>query len=236
MTACERSRLAVPLVPAAGGHVATLHGELLRPPAARALILRLAACEAPATIADTASNATSDALAGHLDARLHASGCATLAIDLLESGECRFADADRHLPHLCERLLALLAWLQRQYDADALPPLPVGLLAAGTMAPAAVRAAAVRDRLVGALVCHGGLIDLAGLQYLHALRAPLLLLCDAEDRTSAANFDHARSHLAGIAEKRILPAGAAAPDALADATVDWFFRHLGPARSGRPAG
>lgn len=244
MTPCARSALAIPLAPEAGGHAATLHGELVQPPAARALILRISACEAPAAAAsgaaaDAASNAATDCRLDNrlLDERLHAGGFATLASDLLETAECRFADAERHLPHLSARLLALLAWLQRQYDADALPRLPVGLVAGGSLTPAAIRAAAVRDRLVDALVCHGGLIDLAGLQHLHALQAPLLLLHASEDRLAAANFEQAHTHLAGTAEKHALPPGGAAAAAFADAAVAWFARHLaGEGRRGKGEG
>lgn len=194
----------------------TLHGDLALPDAARALIVFVATC-------------TGDAEEG-LAAALHDEGFATLQVDLLRSDECRFADASAHLPLLTGRLLAVIGQLRQQIALDVLPALPIGLVASGQATPLAVRVAAQRDQEIKALVCHGGLVDLAGLQYLKVLRAPLLILADAGDTAAIDNARRAMPRLPGICKVETLPDGDAAARAERQAalTVAWFRCHLAP--------
>lgn len=199
----------------------TLRGELALPFGSRGLIVLADACAA-----------ADDPAAAALCAALHDEGFATLRIGLLHGEECRFADAGEHLPLLTERLLAVVGRLRQQLALEAVLALPTGLVAERGMTPVAVRVAAQRDDDVRALVCHGGLIDLAGLQYLKLLQAPLLFLADADDEAAAANAQRALPHLGGASRLETLA------DVDADAnerqaqriahTVAWFRDHLAP--------
>ena len=62
-----------------------------------------------------------------------------------------------------------------------LQTLPIGLYAANATSPVAVRVAAQRDHDIAAIVCRGGLIDLAGMLYLRSLESPLLMLVEETD-------------------------------------------------------
>ena len=91
-----------------------------------------------------------------------------------------------------------------------------------------MRVAAQRDKDIGALVCHGGLVDLAGLQYLKVLQAPLLFFADIEDILAARNLQRAKAYLPGIVEMERLPTPSdLAAGFAAEHTTRWFERHLG---------
>lgn len=113
---------------------------------------------------------------------------------------------------------------------EAVPTLPVGLAAAGATTPPAVRAAARRDRDVQALVCDGGLVDLAGLQYLKVLEAPLLFLADAGDEAALANARRAQAHVSGTFRIETLAGsdGEERQEQAARLAAAWFRCHLAP--------
>ncbi|MBI2307661.1 MAG: hypothetical protein HYU78_10200 [Rhodocyclales bacterium] len=192
----------------------TLHGDLALPDAARAYLVFVSTCAGSGAAAFAAP--------------LQQAGFATLQIDLLQSEECRFADAGGHLPLLAKRLLAVIGQLHQQIGLDVIPALPVGLVASGQATPAAVRVAAQRDQDIRALVCHGGLIDLAGLQYLKVLQAPLLFVADPGDTPAVDNARRAQPHLPGICKVEVLPEADALARAerLAALSIDWFHSHL----------
>ena len=90
----------------------------------------------------------------------------------------------------------------------------------GIPRPAAIRCAAQRDTQVKALLCHGGLIDRAGVQSLELLVAPLLMLFEPDDmllrrptcgRHGAPGCPHEKQHLA-------------LGDSPIPAIADWFAR------------
>lgn len=195
---------------------ATLQGELVMPGFSRGIVVFVSACNGVA-LAGRAETET----------RLLQAGFGTLWVDLLSGNECHFADASTHLPHLAERLLAVIGHLRHRMDNEVIAEQPIGLVAAGDMTPLAVRVAALRDKEIHALVCHGGLVDLAGLQYLRVLQAPLLMIADVGDETSAANFRRARSHMPGIATLEQLKTDDVSAEATSRRlTVGWFERHL----------
>ncbi len=214
----DATRLTV-VLPAAHGEpgripsretTSALQGTIHLPEAATGIVVFVA----PAESGELARHGD---LAGHLwRARI-----ATVDIDLLAPAAAHFTDAATHLPMLAERLLAVIGQLARMMENDTLPTLPIGLFAAGDATPVAVRAAAVRDQAVAALVCVGGLVDLAGLQYLRELRAPLLMLAGPDDAAASANLARARAHIPGRTETRALPATGAAA-AIADVATGWF--------------
>lgn len=126
---------------------------------------------------------------------------AVLTPELLSSRDLHFPDHLHNVPLLAERLLQALAFADRDGDTEGLP---VGIHATAPLAPPALRAAAQRDAQVRALACRGGLIDLAGLQYLELLAAPLLMLFAADDETGPAAFRRAAAHLNAPWETRQL--------------------------------
>jgi len=192
-----------------------LHGELLMPATPVGIVIFVAA-------------SGSGELAQRGDAAAcclrHGLGC--LTIDLLDADAARFADAAQHLPMLAERLLAVVAQLTRMIDSEAVPSVPIGLYATGDATPLAVRVAAIRDRAIAALCCRGGLVDLAGLQYLRELKAPLQLLVDTGDETAADNLRRARPHLHVPVTVEPLPPGDAAPARAAELAAGWFARQF----------
>ena len=203
-----------------------LHGTLDLPDDAKGLVLFVETSPQDGIATPAAS------------AILHDFGYGTLTMDLLASSEAQFADAAMHLPHLADRLLTILAHLRRQIVNQALPDVPVALLAAGHATPVAIRAAAIRDEDVRAVVCFGGLVDLAGLQYLRELQAPLLMLADATDAAAIANARRALAFVKSdnALETLALAQGHAEAASLAVATRagGWLKRYL-PPPAARPA-
>lgn len=222
----------------------TLRGRLALPYVVRGLIVIVtprswgAACAvAGGESGDSGGGAGAEAADSDeaLARALHAAGFATLGIDLLHGDECRFADASRHLPLLGERLLAVVSALRLQIALDAIPAIPIGLFADGDATPLAIRVAAQRDQDVAALACHGGLVDLAGLQYLKVLQAPLLLLFDAADTIGLTNARRAKPYLAGPCEIRELAATANTDVTIPQMAVDWFAQQFpSPAAKAHP--
>ena len=97
----------------------------------------------------------------------------------MTGGEERFPDIHANVPLLAQRLAAALDTLQRN---GLIENLRVGLYGASHGSPVVTRVAALRDALVRAVVCVGGLIDLAGMQYLTALNAPLLMVAGEQEQ------------------------------------------------------
>lgn len=193
----------------------TLHGELLVPPLPTGL-----------TIFVAASGSKELAGYGEMRSALHRVSLATLEIDLLPPAAAHYPDAGTHLPLLTEHLLAVIAQLGRMMDGEVIPVLPIALVAAGDTTPVAVRTAAIRDQVVHALVCQGGLVDLAGLQYLRTLRAPLLMQLAADDVAAAENLRRARAHIAVSVESEPQAPPEQASVAM-ERVAHWIARRMG---------
>lgn len=155
-----------------------LHGELERPDDARGLILIARAHHAPA---DEEYAAT-----------LNQFGFATLTIELLSAHEIQFPDATQNIPRLTQRLLDILDLTRHDHD---MVDLPLAIFANGDTSPATIRASAQRDIQVKTLVCHGGMIDRAGLQSLKLLASPLLSLFNTDDVQGKTNYARAQAYL-----------------------------------------
>lgn len=184
-----------------------LHGRLERPEFPDGLVLVAGVHASPAELD----------LASHLVARGHA----VLTMELLAASEIHFADALQNVPRLGQRLLDILSMIRQDGDMQ---DLPLGLFAAGDLTPAAIRAAAQRDTQVRALVCHGGLIDRAGLQALELLVAPLLMLFDAGEATGPLAYQRAEPHLRTLHRMQVLADG----ESLVPHAVAWLSCHLAP--------
>jgi len=161
----------------------------------------------------------------------HVAGLSTLSVDLLTENEERFSDVHYNVPLLAKRLLDFLSLVKNRMQLGELPTLPVGLWAADATAPVAVRVAALRDHDIAAIVCRGGLIDLAGMLYLRSLDSPLLVLLDASDAQRIASNTRALQEI-GCAKELKLKTKASADGGTADlegATRDasnWFVEHF----------
>lgn len=144
--------------------------------------------------------------------RLNEAGFSSLRMELLTSQEAQFVDATHNVPRLAQRLTDLLELVQRDGD---MAGLSLAILANGDTTPAALRAAARRDRQVLALACHGGLIDRAGREALNCLKAPLLVLFDAGDDDARTAFQRALPYLGQAPAECTLAMGDDPVDALA---------------------
>jgi hypothetical protein len=222
---CQSFRLQVPLV-----HVSP-HADTARTPTRETIDFLEGTVMLPGNplgivVFVAASDSTTLGACGDAAGRMHRLALGTVEIDLLDKEAARFADAATHLPLLTERLLAVLAQLTRLMEGDVIPALPVGLYASGDTTPLAIRAAAIRDASIGALACVGGLVDLAGRQYLRELKAPLLMLVDGQD-AAVANLDRARPYMPGPVSAESLPIDSERKgNAAATLAAQWFANHL----------
>ncbi|PKO38031.1 MAG: hypothetical protein CVU33_10225 [Betaproteobacteria bacterium HGW-Betaproteobacteria-6] len=143
-------------------------------------------------------------------------GFATLTMELLTAQEVQFPDATQNVPRLTQRLIDILDMTRKDGDME---QLPLAIYTSGDVGPAAIRAAALRDTLIRAVACHGGLIDRAGGQALDLLVAPLLMLFDAADLIGKTAYQRATSHLGGVHVTQSVTMGED-PAAIA---ATWFF-------------
>ena len=199
---------------------ARLHGQLSLHPAAPGLVVL--AYAAPAL------DAREHVLAGILR---HA-GLSTLAIDLIAREEEHYPDLHNNVPLLARRLVDVLDLIKNRMLMGELPTQPFGLCAAHATSPVAVRVAALRDHDIAAVVCRGGLIDLAGLLYLRTIEAPLLQLVEENDAAQLAAARRAQKELQALSTVRAIPeigfeiAGSAGFEAAARETTQWFCKHF----------
>lgn len=164
-----------------------------------------------------------------LSQALAMSGLGVLNLDLVTGGEERFPDIHANVPLLAQRLAAALDTLQRN---GLIENLRVGLYGASHGSPVVTRVAALRDALVRAVVCVGGLIDLAGMQYLTALNAPLLMVAGEQEQAIRQAAERVLPRLPNRHELHLVPQADgqwADPEHFAQLcrlTGDWFKRYL----------
>lgn len=216
ITICEQR------VPGPGG--LSLVADLQRPAEARALIL----------MAHGSGSGRFSPRNRTVAARLQQSGMATLLMDLLTPAEAAEDGTKGALgcaiPLLGQRLAACIDWAASQPE---LQGLPLGLFGSSTGAAAALTAAVLRPRSVGAVVSRGGRPDLAPAA-LPLLRCPLLLIVGERDREVLRCNQWAA--LALRAPHRLVPIPGAghlfeergALQAVAELAAGWFAGHLDP--------
>jgi len=155
-------------------------------------------------------------------------GLSTLSVDLLSRQEEHFPDVHNNVPLLAHRLTNFLGLLRNRIAMGELRDQPVGLFAANATSPVVIRVAALRDHDITAIVCRGGLIDLAGMLYLRALESPLLLLAEESDDLHIDSNRRALREITCRKEFRLIPE--IGPDYAAsngiveciNAALDWF--------------
>ncbi|HEU5062214.1 MAG TPA: hypothetical protein VFT79_03550 [Solirubrobacterales bacterium] len=106
---------------------------------------------------------------------LNRRGLGTLLFDLVESGDDAKAASDVDV--LTERLIGATEWTSEQWGVDGLP---IGYVGSGLGAAAALSAAALLGKEIGAVATRSGRPDLA-VAGLGRVWAPTLLVADADD-------------------------------------------------------
>ena len=197
-----------------------LHGQLALLPEARGLVI---------LAHDTRILDARDEL---LSGIFRHAGVSTLSVDLLAREEEHFPDVHNNVSLLARRLLDFIGLIKNRMLLGELRTLPIGLCATNATSPVVVRVAAQRDHDIAAVVCRGGLIDLAGMLYLRSLESPLLLLLEESDASHIASSRralqevHCRNELQLIPEIGIDYATSSGFEIAARAASNWFLTHL----------
>jgi putative phosphoribosyl transferase len=168
----------------------------------------------------------------HVAQQLGDAGLATLLIDLFtpseEALDARTGRLRFDIRLLAERLLGATDWLGQQPITR---ELRLGYFGASTGAAAALVAAAVRPRSVGAVVTRGGRPDLAG-PALPRVVAPTLLIVGGHDVGVVGLNRQALEQLRGDKRLAVVPAAThlfeepGALDQVARLARDWFIDRL----------
>ena len=159
-------------------------------------------------------------------------GFSTLNVDLVSAQEEHFPDVHNNIPLLAKRLVEFLGNIKHRMQFDEIPAQPFGLCAANDTSPVAVRVAALRDHDIAAVVCRGGLIDLAGILYLRSLESPVLLLVEETDATHIASSRRAMQQVTCTSELMLIPeigfdaVASAGFESAARESVNWFKKHF----------
>jgi hypothetical protein len=206
-----------------------LHGHLaLRPDAHGLVVLAHAAM---------ALDGRDEVLAGLFR---HA-GLSTLSVDLVAKQEEHFSDIHNNVPLLAKRLLDFLGLIKNRMQMGELQAQPIGLCAANATSPVVVRVAALRDHDIAAVVCRGGLIDLAGMLYLRSLKSPLLMLVEEIDAQRVASSQRALQEVPGVKRIKLIPeigidfATSSGFQTAAEEASLWFIKHFDKTSSIFPA-
>jgi putative phosphoribosyl transferase len=160
---------------------------------------------------------------------LNKAGFATLLVDLLDPAEATDRANVFDIELLAARLCAAVAFVR---DEPRLAGLPIGLFGASTGAAAALRAAAVPEAKVSAVVSRGGRPDLAG-DGLAAVDVPTLLIVGSRDQrvlelnTEARARMRCRTDLTVVLDASHLFEEPGALAKVANLATRWFAEHLG---------
>ncbi len=155
---------------------------------------------------------------------------ATLLFDLLTEAEDRDYENRFDIHLLTLRLQEVTGLLRKQELVDS--TLPVGYFGASTGAAAALRAAALPDTQIAAVVSRGGRPDLAD-SALPLVRAPTLLIVGSLDTEVLQLNRQAQARMKCVSELAIVPGAthlfeeAGTLETAARLAGDWFERHCG---------
>ena len=146
-----------------------LDGLLSHAPDARGLIV----------LVDNGAGRLHDPLRRSLPKAFESARYACMSLDLLtRHEENRDPDARYNVPQMHHRLVAALEWARHQPQ---LHDLPTAIVAGGTTAAAAIRAAAEQPDRVLSLICLAGRPDLAGAGPLSRVQCPTRFIVGADD-------------------------------------------------------
>ena len=160
--------------------------------------------------------------------QLQESSFATLLFDLLTLQEDRDYTNRFDIEILTSRLASVTDWLKQDTrTAD----LSIGYFGASTGAAAALRAAAILEDKVAAVVSRGGRPDMAG-PYLQQVRTPTLLIIGSLDADVIKLNEQAFAVLRVKKELKIVPGAShlfeepGTLEEVAALSIDWFDKHL----------
>ncbi|HXH20177.1 MAG TPA: dienelactone hydrolase family protein [Chitinophagales bacterium] len=160
--------------------------------------------------------------------RLHATGFATLLLDLLTEKEDQSYKNRFDIELLTERLAAATAWAEKN---SATKDLPIGYFGASTGAASALYAAAQLGDTVRAVVSRGGRPDLA-MDALAGVKAATLLIVGELDAGVLELNRQAFEKLTAEKEIQIIPGAThlfeepGKLEKVADLAASWFQKHL----------
>jgi len=206
-----------------------LHGQLALRPDAKGLVVLVHAA--------MALDGRDELLAG----MLRHGGLSTFSVDLLAKQEEHFTDVHNNVPLLAKRLLDFIGLIRNRMMMGELEMQAIGLCAANATSPVAVRVAAQRDHDIAAVVCRGGLIDLAGMVFLRSLNSPLLMLVEEINVEHVAICQRVMREVPGPKQLKLIPeigidfATSSGFEATAVATSQWFAKYLAAASPPSPA-
>ena len=175
-----------------------------------------------------------DARDNHLAGILRHAGLSTLTVDLVTPHEENYPDIHYHVALLARRLADFIALIRHRMIMEELPTQAIGLCGTHTTTPVVIRLASLRSHDIAAIVCRGGLIDLAGVLYLRVLESPLLLLMEETDETHAASNRRALQEVNCPKALTIVPeigpdyAISPAFAQAASETAQWFQNYFAP--------
>lgn len=155
-------------------------------------------------------------------------GFATLAFDLLTSGEDKHYSSRFEIELLVQRLLLVTDWVNEKEETGSFD---IGYFGTGTGAAAALGAASMLGSLVGAVVSRGGRPDLA-IPYLSDVKAATLLIVGSLDRHMIDLNHSAFSFLGSTKELRVLDGASnmfeepGKQEEVAKAANEWFGKYL----------
>jgi putative phosphoribosyl transferase len=160
--------------------------------------------------------------------RKHSIG--TLLLDLLTPAEEHKYETRFDIDLLATRLESVLDWLRLE---PSVASAPIGLFGASTGAAAALKAAAMADGSIGAVVSRGGRPDLAG-ECLQLVRCPTLLVVGGDDTAVLKMNEDALAKLKCEKQLVIVPHSThlfeepGALEEVARLASSWFVRWFGP--------
>lgn len=203
-----------------------LHGRLNKVPDSPGLVI---------LVGDTHGLGASDR---QLGLALRQAGLSVFELNLLTKVEAHYHDIHHNVPFLAKRLGLFIDSVKAQMEEGVLPYQPYGIYAANDVSPVAIRAAATHAECIAATVCLDGLIDLAGVEFLHAFAAPLLMLLQTFDDKRVATVRRALQELASEHELRCFLKLESEEDKsetpenpeIAQAAANWFLKHFEASR------
>jgi putative phosphoribosyl transferase len=201
-----------------------LEGELVLPPGARAIVV----------FAHGSGSSRHSPRNQFVASALHHAGLGTLLFDLLTESEGHNRANVFDIGLLADRLIRACAFLHNDEETGRLA---LGLFGASTGAAAALVAAALLGRRVGAVVSRGGRPDLAG-PALSQVLAPTLLIVGGADEPVIELNRAALGRLSCPKQLLIVPGAThlfEEPGTLelaAEQAARWFNRYLAPPAGG----
>lgn len=189
-------------------------------------------------LAERSGSALATSRSAFLSKAIEDAGFATLHVGLLSHEEERRApDTWHQVPVLTQRLAAVLEWIGHQ---PALQSLAIGITARDAAAAAMVRVLGRSAQPIRALASRAGRPDLAGMEHLRVLVAPLLLLVGEHDGENLPANQQILGRLKCPGELAVVPGasrGFEEPGTLDEAgriLVRWFSRWLSAAPRSAP--